>query len=48
MRFAAAIEKLSQRLPKDYRIAVGGTVQESANSQASVFAKVSCCCCCCC
>ena len=37
---APAIEKLSQSLPKDYHIAVGGTVEESANSQASVFAKV--------
>jgi multidrug efflux pump subunit AcrB len=35
-----AIEKFSQGLPKGYRIAVGGTVEESANSQASVFAKV--------
>jgi len=37
---APAIEKVRQGLPKDYRIAVGGTVEESANSQASVFAKV--------
>lgn len=37
---APKIEKLSQGLPKDYHIAVGGTVEESANSQASVFAKV--------
>jgi multidrug efflux pump subunit AcrB len=37
---APAIDKLSHSLPKDYRIAVGGTVEESANSQASVFAKV--------
>ena len=37
---ATAIDKLSQGLPKDYHIAVGGTVEESANSQASVFAKV--------
>jgi multidrug efflux pump subunit AcrB len=37
---AAAIDKFSQSLPKDYHIAVGGTVEESANSQASVFAKV--------
>jgi multidrug efflux pump subunit AcrB len=37
---APAIDKFSQTLPKDYRIAVGGTVEESANSQASVFAKV--------
>ena len=33
-------EVQSQSLPKDYRIAVGGSVEESANSQASVFAKV--------
>ena len=37
---APAIEKLAQSLPKDYRIAIGGTVEESASSQASVFAKV--------
>jgi multidrug efflux pump subunit AcrB len=37
---APEIDKFSQTLPKDYRIAVGGTVEESANSQASVFAKV--------
>jgi len=37
---APAIDKFSQSLPKDYHIAVGGTVEESANSQASVFAKV--------
>ena len=37
---APAIEKLGQSLPKDYHIAVGGTVEESANSQASVFAKL--------
>jgi multidrug efflux pump subunit AcrB len=37
---APAIDKFKQGLPKDYRIAVGGTVEESANSQASVFAKV--------
>ena len=30
----------TERLPKDYHLAVGGTVEESANSQASVFAKV--------
>lgn len=35
-----AIAKLSQGLPKGYSIAVGGTVEESAYSQASVFAKV--------
>ena len=37
---APAIEKLSGSLPKDYHIAIGGTVEESAKSQASVFAKV--------
>jgi multidrug efflux pump subunit AcrB len=37
---APAIEKLGETLPKDYHIVVGGTVEESANSQASVFAKV--------
>jgi multidrug efflux pump subunit AcrB len=37
---APAIEKFRASLPKDYHIAVGGTVEESANSQASVFAKV--------
>jgi multidrug efflux pump subunit AcrB len=35
-----AIEKLGGALPKGYRIAVGGTVEESAQSQASVFAMV--------
>jgi multidrug efflux pump subunit AcrB len=35
-----AIDKLRQGLPKGYHITVGGTVEESANSQASVFAKV--------
>jgi len=37
---APAIEKFREGLPRDYHIAVGGTVEESANSQASVFAKV--------
>ena len=37
---APAIEKFEKSLPKDYHIAVGGTVEESALSQASVFAKV--------
>jgi multidrug efflux pump subunit AcrB len=37
---APAIEKFREILPRDYHIAVGGTVEESANSQASVFAKV--------
>jgi multidrug efflux pump len=33
-----AIEKLQESLPKGYHIAAGGTVEESAQSQASVFA----------
>ena len=37
---APAVEKLSASLPKGYRIAVGGTVEESAKSQASVYAMV--------
>jgi multidrug efflux pump subunit AcrB len=37
---APAVEKLRAGLPADYRIAVGGTVEESASSQASVFAMV--------
>jgi multidrug efflux pump len=37
---APAVKKLQAGLPADYRIAVGGTVEESANSQASVFAMV--------
>jgi multidrug efflux pump subunit AcrB len=37
---APAIDKLGQTLPKDYHIAVGGSVEDSATSQASVFAKV--------
>jgi multidrug efflux pump subunit AcrB len=37
---APAIDKLGATLPKGYRIAVGGTVEESARSQASVFAMV--------
>ena len=37
---APAIEKFRASLPKDYHIAVGGTVEESAKSQASVFAMV--------
>ncbi len=35
-----AVAKLSASLPTPYRIAVGGTVEESAESQASVFAVV--------
>jgi multidrug efflux pump subunit AcrB len=37
---APAVKKLQAGLPADYRIAVGGTVEESASSQASVFAMV--------
>jgi multidrug efflux pump subunit AcrB len=37
---APAVAKLEASLPKSYRIAVGGTVEESAKSQASVFAVV--------
>jgi multidrug efflux pump len=37
---APAVKKLQANLPVGYRIAVGGTVEESANSQASVFAMV--------
>ena len=37
---APAVEKLQASLPANYRIAVGGTVEESASSQASVFAMV--------
>ena len=37
---ASAVDKLNAELPKGYRIDVGGTVEESAQSQASVFAKV--------
>ncbi|MGO9674093.1 MAG: efflux RND transporter permease subunit, partial [Methylocella sp.] len=35
---APAIEKLRESLPNGYHIDVGGTVEESAQSQASVFA----------
>jgi multidrug efflux pump subunit AcrB len=35
-----AVKNLRASLPADYRIAVGGTVEESASSQASVFAMV--------
>jgi multidrug efflux pump subunit AcrB len=35
-----AIAKLNASLPTPYRIALGGTVEESAESQASVFAVV--------
>ena len=37
---APAIMKLNDTLPIGYHIKVGGTVEESAQSQASVFAKV--------
>jgi multidrug efflux pump len=37
---APAVEKLRASLPAGYHIAVGGTVEESANSQASVYAMV--------
>ncbi|MGH6811722.1 MAG: efflux RND transporter permease subunit [Methylocella sp.] len=37
---APAVVKLNASLPKGYRIDAGGTVEESAQSQASVFAKV--------
>ena len=37
---APAMKKLQASLPAGYRIAVGGTVEESAASQASVYAMV--------
>ena len=37
---APAVEKLRASLPKGYSVAVGGTVEESAHSQASVYAMV--------
>lgn len=37
---APAIAKLNDSLSRGYRVDVGGTVEESAQSQASVFAKV--------
>jgi multidrug efflux pump subunit AcrB len=37
---APAVEKLNASLPPPYRIVVGGVVEESAQSQASVFAVV--------
>ena len=37
---APAIEKLRENLPGGFHIEVGGTVEESAQSQASVFSKV--------
>ena len=35
-----AVAKLESALPRGYRIAVGGTVEESAQSQASVYAVI--------
>ena len=40
MRWRRRSRSSSASLPKGYHIAVGGTVEESANSQASVFAMV--------
>ena len=37
---APAVEKLRVSLPKGYQIALGGTVEESAKSQASVYAML--------
>ncbi len=37
---APAVEKLEESLPSGFHIAVGGTVEESAQSQASVFAML--------
>jgi len=37
---APAVKELQANLPMGFRIAVGGTVEESANSQASVYAMV--------
>ncbi|WP_298356508.1 efflux RND transporter permease subunit [Rhodoblastus sp.] len=37
---APTVETLNASLPEGYQIAVGGTVEESAKSQASVFAKI--------
>jgi len=37
---APAVEKLNASLPRPYHIEVGGTVEESANSRASVIAVV--------
>jgi multidrug efflux pump subunit AcrB len=37
---APAVDALAKELPPSYRIAVGGTVEESQNSQASVIAVV--------
>jgi multidrug efflux pump len=40
LSLAPAVEKLNQSLPRGYHIETGGTVEESAQSQASVFDKV--------
>jgi multidrug efflux pump subunit AcrB len=37
---APAVAKLEASVPKSYHIAVGGTVEESARSQASVYAVI--------
>jgi multidrug efflux pump len=37
---APAIAKLSRQLPKAYHVAVGGTVEESAQSRSSVYAVI--------
>jgi multidrug efflux pump len=37
---APAVSKLQASLPRSYQVTVGGTVEESARSQASVFAVV--------
>ncbi|RUO99245.1 efflux RND transporter permease subunit [Hyphomicrobium sp.] len=39
-RLGPAVKKLSGSVPAGYHIAVGGTVEESAKSQASVFAQL--------
>jgi multidrug efflux pump subunit AcrB len=39
-RLAPAVEELNASLPENYHIAIGGTVEESAQSQASVIAVV--------
>lgn len=39
-KLAPAVEKLNAALPAGYQIVVGGTVEESASSQASVMAVV--------
>ena len=39
-RSTAGIDELNSRLPPGYQVVAGGTVEESARSQASVFAVV--------